>query len=65
MKNPDVEIQNEGSIMLFRLLTDAAMEWAKEYIPEDAQWLGNGFACEWRYAIDIANGMTANGLVVI
>ena len=58
----DFTIQNEGSILLFRPLTDAAREWLKENVQEDAQWFGDALVVECRYAGDLAVGMLAAGL---
>lgn len=60
----DVQIENHGSIFLFRPLTDAAREWVDEFVKPD-NWFGNGFAVEGRYALDLANGMQRDGLVVV
>lgn len=61
---PDVRIDNCGSVLLFRPLTDVAREWIGEHVQTDAQWLGNGLAVEARYADDLACGMQEDGLVV-
>jgi hypothetical protein len=60
----DVEVQNEGSLMLFRPLTDAAREWINANVPDDAQWFGDALVVEWRYAAPLAEGMQADGLVL-
>ncbi len=59
---PDFKIQNEGSILLFRPLTDAACEWLKENVQEGAQWFGDALVVEHRYAGDLAVGMVNAGL---
>ena len=62
---PDVEFLNHGSIMLVVPLTPAAKDWVDDNLALCTwQWMGNGFACEPRYASDLANGMTNDGLVV-
>jgi hypothetical protein len=60
----DVTIQNEGTIVLFHLLTPAAEEWVDEHVPEDAPWFGAALVVEHRYAADLGNGMAADGLEV-
>lgn len=62
---PDVEFLNNGSIMLVVPLTPAAKEWVADNLAlEGWQWMGNAFACEPRYAGDLAQGMADAGLVV-
>lgn len=62
---PDFEFLNNGSIMLVVPLTPAAKEWVDYNLAlESWQWMGNAFACEPRYAGDLAEGMTNDGLVV-
>ena len=57
-----VRSSGEGSILLFRPLTDAAREWLKENVQGDAQWFGDALVVERRYAGDLAVGMLAAGL---
>lgn len=61
---PDVRVANHGTLFLFTPLTDAASAWIAEHIPEDAQWLGRSLVVEHRYAMDVAKGMTGDGLVL-
>ncbi len=64
--NHDIEIRNEGSVVMFAVLTQAARDWVAEHIYlEDWQWLGNAFAVEPRYADDLESGMSGDGLVVL
>lgn len=61
----DVEVENCGSIMLFRALTKRARNWLVEHTCQDeSQWFGNGLAVELRYAENLANGLLGAGLVV-
>ena len=62
----DVEIHNEGSMMLFELFTPAAHDWVEENVQTDGyQWLGpHSFAVESRYAPHLAAGMAEAGLEV-
>ena len=63
--NIDVQVENEGSIFMFHVLTDAAREWVNENVGlESWQWLGNAFTVEHRYAQDLAEGMQDDGLTV-
>lgn len=61
---PDVRVENHGSLFLFRVLTPDAQTWVNNHIPDDVQWMGNGFAVEHRYAENVAVGMVNDGLIV-
>lgn len=62
----DVEIQNEGTIFLFHLQTEAAREWVLENVDRGSPYLGPyTLAVEHRYARDLAAGMQNAGLEVI
>ena len=53
------------SVYLFVPLTPEARTWVDENVElEDWQWLGGGFGVDHRYAKDLADGMTQDGLVV-
>lgn len=60
----DFEIQDEGSIVLFRPLSEAAKEWVRECLPDDAQWFGDAVAVEHRYASNIIVGITSDGMEI-
>ncbi len=64
--SPDIQVDNHGSIVLLRPLTDAAISWVNEYIGSD-----NGFQPYWptvvaesRYVQNIVKGMRQDGLEV-
>jgi hypothetical protein len=61
---PDVEVMDEGSVVMLRPLTEAANDWIDENIPDDALWFGGALAVEWRYADAIIDGMQCDGLEV-
>ncbi len=65
-KHVDVRVENHGSIMLFIVLTPAAVEWVAENVPTEGwQWLGQrSFAVEPRYADNLIAGMEDAGLIV-
>lgn len=58
----DVRVINHGSLMMVYPLSEAAKAWVDEHIPDDAQWMGPGFAVEPRYIGAILDGMQADGL---
>ena len=51
-----------ASVYLIQPKTEKTKEWFNEHIPEDAQFLGNSLAVEWRYAQDILEVMANDGL---
>jgi hypothetical protein len=59
----DVTVRNEGTIWLFRPLTDAAKDWINENVGESLWWC-DSLACEHRYAPDLLGGMQDDGLIV-
>ena len=62
--NPDISIENHGTIFLFRPNTPAAAEWVSHNVQEDAQFFGDALVVEHRYAADLAVGMREDGLVL-
>jgi hypothetical protein len=61
----DILVENHGSIVLLRPVSDAGREWLDDNISSDAQRLGDAVACEPRYVRDIADGAQNDGLVVV
>ena len=61
----DVIIGGGGSIFTFRPVTKKARAWVDDNVElESWQWLGDIFAVEHRYAVDIVDGMRDAGLEV-
>jgi len=60
----DVNIENHGSLVLLRPLTEAASDWLDENISEDAQHFGGAVVVEPRYVEAIVEGMQNDGLEV-
>lgn len=62
MDTRDVEIVNEGTVVLFRPVTDRAKVWFKENIQAEGwQWLGMSVGVDHRYAGDIVEGLLGAG----
>ncbi len=59
----DFNFENQGTIMLIRCRTDAAVDWLDGHCnTEEYQWLGNHtLVVEPRYAQDIHTGMIDAG----
>lgn len=52
-------IENHGSIVLIRPLTDEVAEWMHENT--DGQWFGDALAVEHRYVEPLVQGMIDEG----
>lgn len=64
-RKQDIQIENHGSIFLFRVLTNHARTWVDKNVHvEEYLWIGSAFSVEHRYALDLAEGMRADGLEV-
>ena len=62
----DVEVENHGSIFIFRTLTDTARSWVSENVdlPEYMRLGPDAFTVEHRCAADLASGMQSEGLLL-
>lgn len=63
----DINIRNEGTIILLSGVSDEGTEWLKDNLPEPNDWEpGNGlFVVEPRYVADIVHGALNEGLTII
>ena len=61
---PDFQVENHGSIFLFRMNTPAAQAWVSENVQDDAQFFGDALVVEHTYARGLAAGIIADGLVL-
>ncbi len=59
----DIQFENYGSLFLLRPVSSAGKIWLAEHIAEDAQMLGEAYACELRFVEDIFRGASADGMV--
>lgn len=61
----DFHVEDNGSIILLRPMTDAAKTWIDEHITGDeVQYFGNAVVVEHRYIADIIDGIKNDGLTV-
>lgn len=60
----DVKVENHGTIVLLRLNTQAAHDWALDNIDGEAHRFGGAVVVEPRYVAAIVDGMRADGLGV-
>jgi len=63
-QQPQFQIENHGSITLFRPLNDAGREWLKRTAPEDAPFMGSAMAVEPSYVGDVADAILSDGGVL-
>jgi hypothetical protein len=62
VETSDIQVENHGTIFLFRPVSDQGREWLEENT--DGQWFGPALAVEHRYAGDLAQGAIDSGLTV-
>lgn len=60
--DPDVEVDNHGSLFMITPRSDAASKWIVANVGKKAQQWGKAFACEPRYVNDLVDGMREYGL---
>lgn len=60
----DVTVRNEGTILLFRPVSEQAREWLSENVQSDATWFGRALVVEHRYADGLIEGLESAGLSV-
>ena len=61
---PDFYVLGGGSVYLLQPNTDAARDWIREHISDEAQTLGESVAVEHRYIGDIIEGIRDDGLTI-
>jgi len=59
---PDFYVLGGGTLYLLQPNTDAARDWIREHISDEAQTLGESVAVEHRYLRDILEGIRDDGL---
>jgi hypothetical protein len=57
----DVRVDNHGSLILFVPLTQSAIDWIEDNVPDATRW-GNSLVVEPRYAANVGHGMLDDGL---
>ena len=57
-------VEDLGTLILIRPLTDDVEGWLKENVAEDAQWFGSALVVEPRYLAALAEGMFEEGFAV-
>ena len=62
----DARFENNGTIWLFRPVTQAARDWLAEHCPADGdhQYFGDALAVEHRYVVDLYEFARHDGLNV-
>lgn len=60
----DVRVQDEGTVVLLWPITNRAIGWLDEHLPDDRQRWGSATVVEARYVWDILYGLAEDGLVL-
>lgn len=58
----DIQLEDRGSIWLFRPLTKTGKDWIGETAPEDAQFFGRAMVVEPRYVNGVIDAIVDAGL---
>jgi hypothetical protein len=62
---PDVLVENHGSVCIVQPMSEAAREWIDENVQTEGwQWIGGGLAVEPRCVENLVNGVMEAGLTV-
>jgi len=61
---PDFNVLGGGTVYLLQPNTDAARDWLREHISEEAQTLGESVAVEHRYIRSLIEGIRNDGLTI-
>ena len=64
MQEPDVRIQNHGSIFLFDPQNAGAEGHLRENVSQEALWFGGALVVEPRYARELAAALRAEGFQI-
>ena len=63
---PDIRVQNEGTVVQFEPVSDAGMRWLKEQVVSEGwQWLGRTLVVQHSYAEALVARMREDGLQVL
>lgn len=60
----DLIVWNGGSLMMVRPVSEAGKRWLDETAPDNAQFLGDSMAVEWRYIEGVVEAAREDGLTV-
>ncbi len=60
----DVDVQDEGTLVLFTPRTEAAQNWIENSVQDGAQFWAGALVVEHRYAQSLLDGMVSDGLTV-
>jgi hypothetical protein len=60
----DLRVENHGSIVLVRPLSERAQLWLDEHIGDESRWFAGALVVEPRYVAPLVEGMQEEGLEV-
>jgi len=58
------ELDDHGSIVLVRPLTDDVRAWLDEHVEEDAQWWGGALAVQPDYVVPLVGALMDEGFAI-
>jgi hypothetical protein len=59
----DVHVLDQGSMVIFVPLSEAAQNWFKENVSSESwQWVNGGLCVDHRYARDLIEGLVSAGM---
>lgn len=61
----DAVVENHGSLVLLRPVSEAAHDWIEEHLPEDRMYFGEAVVVGPRYVLHIVFGMKNAGLELV
>jgi hypothetical protein len=64
MSSPDFKVHNEGSVIVFTPLTEAAEAFLERCDTESWQWMGPSLVVDHRPAVALVEAMQEEGLEV-
>jgi hypothetical protein len=62
---PDIQVRNEGTVMVFTPLSEAGKAFLGALETEDWQWMGPSLVVDHRPAYDLLEAMKSEGLEVV
>ena len=64
-EEPDIQVRNEGTVMVFTPLSEAGKAFISALETEDWQWMGPSLVVDHRPAYDLLEAMKSEGLEVV
>lgn len=59
----DFRVRDEGTLVIIWPVSNEAVSWANEHLPDDCTRWGDGYVIDHRYAADVISGLFQDGLI--